>query len=398
MLKLPIYMDYHATTPVDPRVLEAMLPAFRDQFGNPSSRNHSFGWQAEKLAEIARAQIAALIHADPKEILFTAGATESNNLALKGVVEIYREKGNHLITQVTEHKSVLDTVKSLEKRGVRVTFLAVDRHGLIDLNELRKSITGETLLVSIMAANNEIGTIQPIEEIGKVTRERGVFFHVDAAQAVGKIPVDVEKMGIDLLSFSGHKIYGPKGVGALYVRRKNPRVRLAPLLHGGGHEEGLRSGTLNVPGILGLAKACEIAQKEMAEESRRIAGLRDRLHDSIRKGLSGVHLNGHPEKRLSGNLNLSFEFVEGESLLMALSDTIAISSGSACTTATKEPSYVLKAVKTPENLIHSSVRFGLGRFNTPEEVDFVAQRVIETVKRLREISPLCGTIHTEKKP
>jgi len=395
-VKLPIYMDYHATTPVDSRVVEAMLPSFQEKFGNPSSRNHPFGWEAEKLAEGARAQIARLINADPKEILFTAGATESNNLALKGVAEIYREKGNHFITQVTEHKSVLDTAKYLEKHGIRVTYLPVDRMGLVDLNELEKLITNETLLVSIMAANNEIGTFQPLPEIGKITREKGIFFHVDAAQAVGKIPIDVEQMGIDLLSFSGHKMYGPKGVGALYVRRKNPRVRLAPLLHGGGHEEGLRSGTLNLPGILGLAKACEIAQKEMEIEQARIKKLRNRLYESISKGLSGVHLNGHPEKRLAGNLNLSFEFVEGESLLMALSDDIAISSGSACTTASKEPSYVLKAVKTPENLIHSSVRFGLGRFNTEEEIDFVAKRVIETVKRLREISPLYGILPSEK--
>ena len=381
-------MDYHATTPVDPRVLEAMLPALKEGFGNPSSRNHPFGWQAEKLVEKSRAEIAALIHADPKEIIFTSGATESNNLALKGVAEVYREKGNHFITQVIEHKSVLNTAKYLNKQGFEVTFLPVDRHGLIDLNQLKKAITDKTLLISIMAANNEVGTIQPLEEIGKIAKEKGVFFHVDAAQAVGKIPMDVERMGIDLLSFSGHKMYAPKGIGVLYIRKKNPRVRLTPILHGGGHEQDLRSGTLNVPAILGLGKACSIAREEMEKDQKRILELRNRLHQSITQNLKEVYLNGPEENRLAGNLNLSFAHVEGEALLMALSDEIAISSGSACTSASREPSYVLKALATPENLIHSSVRFGLGRFNTQEEVDYVSNKVVETVKRLREISPL----------
>ena len=344
MVKLPIYMDYHATTPVDPRVLEVMLPAFQEKFGNAASRNHPFGWEAEKLVEKARTQIAHLIHADPKEIIFTGGTTESNNLALKGVVEMYREKGNHIITQVTEHKSVLDTAKYLEKQGVRVTFLPVDRFGLVDLEALRSAVTEKTILISIMAANNEIGTIQPIEEIGKFAKEKGILFHVDGAQAVGKIPVDMEQMGMDLFAFSGHKMYGPKGIGALYIRKKNPRVRISPLLHGGGQEGNLRSGTLNVPAIVGLGKACEIAEKELESESRRLLGLRTRLHGAIVKKLEDVHLNGHPEKRLPGNLNLSFSFVEGESLLMALSEEIAVSSGSACTSARVEPSYVLKAL------------------------------------------------------
>lgn len=387
-MKLPIYMDYHATTPVDPRVLEAMLPVFREKFGNPSSRNHTFGWETEKLVEKARREVAFLIHADSKEIVFTAGATESNNLALKGIFEIYKEKGNHLITQTTEHKSVLDTAKYLQKQEINITFLPVDRYGLIHLGELEKAMTEKTVLISIMAANNEIGSIQPLEEIGKLAKKRGIFFHVDAAQAVGKIPIDVEKMGIDLLSFSAHKMYGPKGVGALYIRSKNPRVRLSPLLHGGGHEEGLRSGTLNVPAIVGFGKACEIAAKEMGEDSRRILKLRNRLFESISKELPEIYLNGHPDKRLAGNLNLSFAYIDGESLLMALSDEIAVSSGSACTTATKEPSYVLKALGIREDLTHSSVRFGLGKFTTEEEVNYVAKRVVEAVKRLREISPV----------
>ena len=381
-------MDYHATTPVDPRVLEAMLPVFREKFGNPSSRNHPFGWETEKLVEKARQQVASLIHADSKEIVFTAGATESNNLALKGIFEIYKEKGDRLITQTTEHKSVLDTAKYLQKQGAKITFLPVDRSGLIDLDDIEKAVTEKTVLISIMAANNEIGTIQPLEEIGKLAKRRGIFFHVDAAQAVGKIPMDVEKMGVDLLSFSAHKMYGPKGVGALYMRSKNPRVRLSPLLHGGGHEEGLRSGTLNVPAIVGFGKACEIAAQEMEEDNRCILNLRNRLFESISKQLPEIHLNGHPEKRLAGNLNLSFAYVDGESLLMALSDEIAVSSGSACTTATKEPSYVLKALGLREDLTHCSVRFGLGKFTTEEEVDYVAKRVVEAVKRLREISPV----------
>jgi len=388
MLKLPIYMDYHATTPVDPRVLEAMLPALREHFGNAASRNHAFGWEAEKLAEKARGQISHLIHAEPKEVIFTSGTTESNNLALKGAFEIYHEKGNHLITQTTEHKSVLDPAKYLEKQGIRVSYLPVDRYGLVDPGRLRETITDETLVLSVMAANNEIGTLQPIEILGKIAKEKGILFHVDAAQAVGKIPIDVETMGIDLLSFSSHKIYGPKGIGALYVRGKNPRVRLAPLIHGGGHERGLRSGTLNVPAIVGFGKACEIAERELKEEAVRLFRLRTKLQDSITRELDEVYLNGHAAKRLPGNLNLSFRYVEGESLLTALSEEVAVSSGSACSSARVEPSYVLKALGIDEDLIHSSIRFGLGRFNTEEEVDYAAERVVETVSRLREISPL----------
>ncbi len=387
MIKLPIYMDYHATTPLDPRVLETMIPCFREVFGNAASRNHPFGWQAEKRVEQARAQVARLVHADPKEIVFTSGTTESDNLALKGAAWMYREKGNHLMTQATEHKAVLDTLKYLEKQGFQVTFLPVDRTGLVDLDRLRSAITEKTILISMMAANNEIGTIQPIEEIGKIAKEKGILFHVDGAQAVGKIPIDVEKMGIDLLAFSGHKMYGPKGIGVLYVRSRNPRVRLAPLLHGGGHERGFRSGTLNVPAIVGLGKACEIAGEEMIQEGERILKLRNRLHQAITRGLDEVHPNGHPEKRLPGNLNLSFAGVEGESLLMGINEEIAVSSGSACTTGSVEPSYVLKALGVGEELIQSSVRFGLGRFNTEEEVDYTAKRVVEIVNRLREISP-----------
>lgn len=388
MVKLPIYMDHQATTPVDPRVLEAMLPCFREAFGNAASRNHPFGWQAEKLVENARAQIAHITHADPKEIVFTSGATESDNIALKGAAEMYREKGNHIITQVTEHKAILDTAKYLEKQGVQVTYLPVDPYGLISLEKLQAAITDKTILISIMAANNEIGTLQPIEEIGKIAKEKGILFHVDAAQAVGKIPMDVEKMGIDILSFSAHKMYGPKGIGALYVRKKNPRVRLAPVIHGGGHERGVRSGTLNVPGIVGFGKACEIAERELPEETKRLLKLRTRLHETITGELDEVYLNGHPERRLPGNLNLSFAFVEGESLLMGINEEIAVSSGSACTSATLEPSYVLKALGVGEDLAHTSIRFGLGRFNSEEEVDYVAKRIIETVKRLREMSPL----------
>jgi cysteine desulfurase len=386
-IKLPIYMDNHATTPVDPRVLDAMLPYFNDKFGNAASRNHVFGWSAEEAVENARAQIARLINATPKEIVFTSGATESDNLAIKGVAEMYREKGKHIITQSTEHKAVLDTCKRLEKYGYQVTYLPVQKDGRVDLEELERAITPQTILITIMYANNEIGSIQPIPEIGKIAKQRGILFHVDGVQAVGKIPVDVQKDGIDLLSMSGHKIYGPKGVGALYVRRKNPRVQLAATIDGGGHERGMRSGTLNVTGIVGLGKACEVCQEEMPTESVRLAALRDRLKEGIMSRLDETYINGSLTHRLPNNLNISFAYVEGESLLMGIND-IAVSSGSACTSATLEPSYVLKALGVGEDLAHTSIRFGLGRFNTQEEVDYVAGRVVETVNRLRELSPL----------
>lgn len=386
-IQLPIYMDNHATTPVDPRVLEAMLPFFNDRFGNAASRNHSFGWTAEEAVENARGQIARLINATPKEIIFTSGATESNNLALKGVAEMYREKGNHIITQVIEHKAVLDTCKRLEKYGYEVTYLPVQKDGRINLDDLRRAITPKTILISIMYANNEIGVLQPTEEIGKIAKEHGVLFHTDAVQAVGKVPVDVQRDGIDLLSLSAHKIYGPKGVGALYVRRKNPRVQLAAIIDGGGHERGMRSGTLNVPGIVGLGKACAVCQEDMPTESERLRRLRDRLKEKIEAKLDEVYINGSMVHRLPHNLNISFAYVEGESLLMGVND-VAVSSGSACTSATLEPSYVLKALGVGEDLAHTSIRFGLGRFNTEEEVDYVADRVTETVIRLRELSPL----------
>ena len=386
-LKTPVYMDNHATTPVDPRVLSAMLPYFYEKFGNAASRNHSFGWAAEEAVENGRAQVAKLINASPKEIIFTSGVTESDNLALKGVAEMYHEKGNHIITQVTEHKAILDTCKRLEKYGYEVTYLPVERDGRINLDDLRRAITPKTILISIMYANNEIGVIQPIEEIGKIAKEKGVLFHVDGVQATGKIPVDVQRDGIDLLSISAHKIYGPKGVGALYVRRKNPRVQLSAIIDGGGHERGMRSGTLNVTGIVGLGKACELCQHEMDSEARRLSGLRDRLKDGIMSQLDECYINGSLEHRLPNNINISFAFVEGESLLMGIND-VAVSSGSACTSATLEPSYVLKALGVGEDLAHTSIRFGLGRFNTEEEVDYVVSRVVETVNRLRELSPL----------
>jgi len=386
-IKLPIYMDNHATTPVDPRVLEAMLPYFNEKFGNAASRNHSFGWTAEEAVENARAQIARLINATPKEIIFTSGATESDNLAIKGVAEMYREKGNHIITQVTEHKAVLDTCKRLEKDGYEVTYLPVEKDGRINLEDLRRAITPKTILITIMYANNEIGVIQPIDEIGKIAKEKSVFFHVDGVQAVGKIPVDVQKDNIDVLSISAHKFYGPKGVGALYVRRRNPRVQLSAIIDGGGHERGMRSGTLNVPGIVGFGKAAELAGSEMAAESERLRRLRDRLKEGIFAQLDEVYVNGSITHRLPHNLNVSFAFVEGESLLMGIND-VAVSSGSACTSATLEPSYVLKALGVGEDLAHTSIRFGLGRFNSEEEVDYVLSRVVETVTRLRELSPL----------
>jgi cysteine desulfurase len=386
-VKLPIYFDNHATTPVDPRVLEVMLPYFTEKFGNAASRNHEFGWRAEEAVENARGQIARLINANPKEIVFTSGATESDNLAIKGVAEAHRDKGNHIVTQVTEHKAVLDSCKRLEKHGYDVTYLPVEKDGRVRLEDLRSAITPKTILISIMYANNEIGVLQPIEEIGKIAKEKGVLFHVDAVQAVGKIPLDVLRDGIDLMSISAHKMYGPKGVGTLYVRRKNPRVQIAAMIDGGGHERGMRSGTLNVPGIVGLGKACALCQAEMEAEGKRLARLRDKLQSALTSGLESTSINGSMAHRLPNNLNISFAHVEGESLLMGIND-IAVSSGSACTSAHIEPSYVLKALGVSEDLAHSSIRFGLGRFNTEEEVDYVAARVIETVKRLRELSPL----------
>ncbi|MFZ5876621.1 MAG: IscS subfamily cysteine desulfurase [Nitrospirota bacterium] len=386
-LKLPIYLDNHSTTPVDPRVLQAMVPYFTEKFGNAASRNHAFGWEAESAVEAGREQIAALIHADAKEIVFTSGATESNNLALKGVAAMYREKGDHIVTVATEHRAILDTAKRLEKDGLKITYLQVPADGVVNPDDVRNAITDRTILISVMMANNEIGTINPVAEIGKIAKERGVIFHCDATQGVGKIPVDVQAMGIDLMSFSAHKIYGPKGVGALYVRRKNPRVRLAAQMDGGGHERGMRSGTLPVPLIVGFGEACRIAGEVMPTESARLAALRDRLRDGIFKGLDEVYVNGHQTKRLPHNLNVSFAYVEGEAMLMGLKD-IALSSGSACTSATLEPSYVLRSLGVGSDLAHSSIRFGLGRFNTQEEIDFVIDRVVQAVTKLREMSPL----------
>ncbi len=386
-MKLPIYLDNHATTRTDPRVLAAMTPYFTEIFGNAASRNHAFGWEAEEAVEKARKQIADLIGATAKEIVFTSGATESNNLAIKGIAEMYAERGNHIITQATEHKAVLDTCKRLEKDGVRVTYLPVQQNGLIDLDQLRNAITDKTILITIMYANNEIGVIQPMKEIGKIAKERGVLFHTDAVQAVGKIPVNVIADGIDVLSLTAHKLYGPKGVGALYVRRRNPRVQITAQMDGGGHERGMRSGTLNVPGIVGLGAACEFAHKEMAEETKRLQYLRDKLKDKLMSELDEVYINGSWEHRLPHNLNISFAYVEGESLLMGIND-IAVSSGSACTSATLEPSYVLKALGAGDDLAHSSIRFGVGRFNTEEEIDYVGAKVVDVVTKLRELSPL----------
>jgi cysteine desulfurase len=386
-VKLPIYMDNHATTPVDPRVIETMLPYFTEKFGNAASRNHSFGWAGEEAVENARSQVASLIGASPKEIIFTSGATESDNLMIKGVAEMYREKGNHIITQAIEHKAVLDTCKRLEKYGYEVTYLPVQKDGRVDPEDVRKAITPKTILITIMYANNEIGVINPIAEIGKIAKEHGIIFAVDGVQAVGKIPVDVQKDNIDLLSISGHKIYGPKGVGALYVRRRNPRVQLSAIIDGGGHERGMRSGTLNVTGIAGLGKACEIAQQDMPKEAERMRSLRDRLRKGLEAKLDEVFINGSTEHRLPNNLNMSFAYVEGESLLMGIND-IAVSSGSACTSATLEPSYVLKALGVGEDLAHTSIRFGLGRFNTEEEVDYVVDKLTQVVTKLRELSPL----------
>jgi cysteine desulfurase len=386
-MKTPIYLDNHATTPMDPRVLDAMLPYFTEKFGNAASRNHSFGWEAEKGVDEARARIAGLIGANPKEIIFTSGATESNNLAIKGVAEMYAERGNHIITAATEHKAVLDTCKKLEKHGCRVSYLPVKNDGLLDLDMLREAITDKTILVSIMYANNEIGVIQPVAEIGKICKEKGVLFHSDAVQAVGKVPVNVIKDNVDLMSLTAHKLYGPKGVGALYVRRKSPRVQLTAQMDGGGHERGMRSGTLNVPGIVGFGEAAALAQREMPDESQRLRHLRDKLRNKLESELDEVFINGTMEHRLPHNLNISFAYVEGESLLMGIND-VAVSSGSACTSATLEPSYVLKALGVGDDLAHTSIRFGLGRFTTEEEIDYVGNRVVEVVRKLRELSPL----------
>jgi cysteine desulfurase len=386
-VKLPIYMDNHATTPMDPRVLQAMLPYFTEKFGNAASRNHSFGWAGEEAVETARQQIASLINATAKEIIFTSGATESDNLMIKGVAEMYREKGNHIITQAIEHKAVLDTCKRLEKNGYEVTYLPVQRDGRVNPEDVRKAIKPTTILITVMYANNEIGVINPIAEIGKIAKEHGIVFAVDGVQAVGKVPVDMIKDNIDLLAISGHKIYGPKGVGALYVRRRNPRVQLSAIIDGGGHERGMRSGTLNVTGIVGLGKACELCQQEMAEEGARLGKLRDRLKAGLEAKLDEVYINGSLEQRLPNNLNMSFAYVEGESLLMGIND-VAVSSGSACTSATLEPSYVLKALGVGEDLAHTSIRFGLGRFTTEEEVDYVIDKMVQVVTKLRELSPL----------
>jgi cysteine desulfurase len=382
-----IYLDNNATTPVDPRVLEAMLPSLREEFGNAASRNHEFGSRAEAAVEVAREQVAAVIGASPKEIIFTSGATESDNLAVKGVAEMHRSKGNHIVTCATEHKAVLDTCKYLETQGFEVTFLPVDADGLVTAEQVADAIGKRTILITIMAANNEVGTIHPVAEIGKVAKDRGVLFHTDATQAYGKVPLNVEAMGIDLLSLSAHKIYGPKGVGALYVRRRGPRVRLALQMHGGGHERGMRSGTLNVPGIVGLGAAAEACQGDMAEEAQRQRTLRDRLHERITTGLDQVRLNGHPTERLPNTLNLSFAYVEGEAVMLRMPD-VAVSSGSACTSASLEPSFVLRAMGVGDDLAHSSIRFSLGRFNTAEEIDRAAEQVIRAVSGLREMSPL----------
>ncbi len=386
-MKLPIYLDHQATTPVDPQVLDAMMPYFTEKFGNAASRNHAFGWEAEEAVEAARVQIANLIGASPKEIIFTSGATESDNIALKGAFEMYAEKGTHIITTAIEHKAVLDSASRVEQLGGKVTYVPVNKEGVVDPDDVKKAITDKTILISVMGANNEVGTIQPITEIGALAHEHEILFHCDAAQAAGKFALDVNEMNIDIMSLSGHKMYGPKGIGAMYVRRRNPRVRLTPVIHGGGHERGMRSGTLNVPAIVGFGKACEICQQEMDTENVRMKALRDKLKDLILTELDEVYINGSLEHRLSTNLNLSFAFVEGEALMMGMKD-IAVSSGSACTSASLEPSYVLKALGVGDDLAHSSIRFGVGRFNTEEEIEYVARQVVDSVKRLRELSPL----------
>jgi len=386
-LKLPIYLDYNATTPIDPRVLEAMMPCLTGDFGNAASKSHAFGWKAEAAVETAREQVAGLLGAAPREIVWTSGATESNNLAIRGAAEMYHQKGRHVITCLTEHRAVLDPCRHLEAGGWRVTFLGVDAFGRLDARQIDDAITDETVLVSIMAANNEIGTIHPVAEIGAVCKARGVLFHCDATQAVGKIPLDVEAMGIDLLSASAHKIYGPKGVGCLYVRRRGPRVRLTCQMHGGGHERGLRSGTLNVPGIVGFGAAAEMGRGEMTGDAERLAALRDRLHAGITDRLEDVPLNGHPTERLPNTLNLSFAYVEGEALMMKLRN-LAVSSGSACTSESRDPSHVLTALNVPERLANSSLRFSLGRPTTAEEIDFALDEIERGVTELRELSPL----------
>lgn len=386
-VKIPIYLDNNSTTRTDPRVVEAMLPFFTEMYGNAASRSHPFGWQAEAAVDDARDQIADLIGATGKEIIFTSGATEATNLALKGVAAMYKKKGNHFVTQVTEHKATLDTCKRLERDGCQVTYLPVDKYGQVSAEQVREALTDKTILVSIMAANNEIGTVQPIAAIGKVCKERGVLFHTDAVQAAGKVPLDVQAMGIDLMSLSAHKMYGPKGIGALYVRKKDPRVRLEPQIDGGGHERGMRSGTLPVPLIVGFGAAADLARREMPEETKRTFALRERLRTRIMDRLPESYLNGHPTERLPGNANISFAYVEGEGLMMGIKD-VAVSSGSACTSASLEPSYVLRALGVGDELAHSSIRFGVGRFNTLEEIDYVADLVVREVSRLREMSPL----------
>ncbi len=387
MLKLPIYLDNNATTPMDPRVLEAMIPYFTEHFGNAASRNHSFGWQAEEAVDYAREQVAKLIGADPKEIIFTSGATEGDNLGIKGVYEMYASKGNHIITCTTEHKAVLDTCKHIERSGGEVTYLEVNPEGLIDLKELEAAIKPNTILIAIMYANNEIGVIQPVNEISAIARKHGVLFFTDGTQAVGKIPVDVNKDGIDIMAFTGHKMYCPKGVGALYVRRKNPRVKVTAQMDGGGHERGMRSGTLNVPGIVGFGKACELARLEMADDAARLSKLRDKLENALMQ-LEEAYVNGSREHRLPHVSNISFKYVEGEGLMMGFNKNIALSSGSACTSASLEPSYVLKALGLGDDLAHSSLRFGLGRFTTEDQIDYTIKAVSETVLKLREMSPL----------
>ncbi|MBI4546555.1 MAG: IscS subfamily cysteine desulfurase [Ignavibacteriae bacterium] len=385
-MKVPVYMDYHATTPVDPRVVEAMLPYFTESFGNPASRQHRFGWITEEAVESSRSTIAKLVGAESKEIIFTSGATESNNLAIKGIGEAWKQKGMHIVSVQTEHKSVLDVCKKMEKLGYQVTYLPVDEYGLIDIDRLKHAIMPKTILVSVMVANNEIGTIQNIAEVGEICHEKGVFFHTDASQAVGKIPMNVREMGIDLMSFTAHKIYGPKGIGALYVRSSNPKVKVAMQMEGGGHERGMRSGTLNVPGIVGFANALELCSQSMDEDSKRLSNYRDKMVAAFSSQLDGVYLNGHPTMRLPNNLNISFTYIENDALMMSMKD-VAVSTGSACSTANPEPSHVLKALRLPQERLHSAIRFGLGRFTTEEEVDYVVNRVVENVKKLRELSP-----------